>query len=322
MRYLFCGICKNIAPNVPIVKEWFSSVPASTLVVYENNSTDGTQELLTELASTPNVFVRSEVISEEENLRRCKAHTWDRKGCRIELIANARNALLQYIRELELANKITLREYDYIIMLDLDNPVPFPFHTFDPIVHKYHQQFDVLCCNGVAKGSDDMYDLYALRTPQDPFGPEYLGDVWWNMTKHAKVTSELMPVYSAFNGACVFSLSAFETLLQSSNPYSAFATKELHEWLLSNPQLVQQLVQYQSHRVQTHHEGALLGEYLFGYSSTTDLTNPTHPNIWYYHNSGYSFPVVCEHVIMFMYLRSHHFSRVFVARDWVWEWVR
>jgi hypothetical protein len=317
MLYLFCGICKNIAPNVPTIKQWFSSTTQSTLIIYENNSTDGTQELLDDLikSNAPNVYVRSEVISEEENLRRCKAHTWDRKSCRIELIANARNALLQYIRELHLAKKITLSEYDYIVMIDLDNPVPFPFHKFDLIVHKYYQQFDVLCCNGVAKGSDDMYDLYALRTHQDPFGPEYLGNVWWNMSKHAKVTSELMPVYSAFNGACVFSKPAFEALLRSSSPYSAFATKELHEWLLSNPPLVEQLVQYQSKHVRTHHEGALLGEYLFSYSSTDR-------NIWYYHNSGYSFPVVCEHVSMFMYLRSHHFSRVFVARDWVWEWIR
>jgi hypothetical protein len=43
--------------------------------------------------------------------------------------------------------------------------------------------------------------------------------------------------------------------------------------------------------------------------------------IFYFHNSGYNFPVVCEHVPFFAGMRARNYRRIYLCTDLVWNWL-
>ena len=68
----------------------------------------------------------------------------------------------------------------------------------------------------------------------------------------------------------------------------------------------------------THVDGASVGMYLF------PKDNHDHANdkgIFYFHNSGYNFPVVCEHVPFFAAMRARNYRRIYLCTDLVWNWI-
>jgi len=40
--------------------------------------------------------------------------------------------------------------------------------------------------------------------------------------------------------------------------------------------------------------------------------------IFYFHNSGYNFPVVCEHTTLFAAMRARNRRRIYL---WKWNWI-
>jgi len=83
--------------------------------VFENNSTDDTPALLMQAArEQPNLFARCEVWDINAFRESGKARTWDNGCCRLELIAEARNRLLDWMRESALADD------DRFVMIDWD----------------------------------------------------------------------------------------------------------------------------------------------------------------------------------------------------------
>lgn len=331
---ILCGVCKNVASTLPVIRAAFeeliekSGVPCWA-VFYENNSDDGTDAELTKWAAEmPNqVIVRCDKFTKEEELSRGVARTYDNQPSRMERIAYARNKLLDMLE-----SNSDLRAAKYVIMIDMDNPVPFPVGQVLRCIVRDPDGFDALVCNGL-NPMGYMYDIYAYRDAQFPFGPEIMRDAFWSghqqyyvqtavhnktllFMRQIKQNPSLLPyvpITSGFNGMCIFRRDA----LMSGARYSAVPTEEMnaeYEALNCIPPLAE--------NAKTHINGASVGIYMFP-DNTNNGTSSTNTSnaIFYFHNSGYNFPVVCEHVPFFAGMRAKNRRRIYLCTDLVWNWI-
>ena len=370
---ILCGVCKNTAGTVPVIRAAFEELASKAgvpcwAVFYENNSDDGTAaELMKWAAEAPGqVIVRCEKFTREEELSRCVARTCDNRPCRIEQIAFARNRLLDML-EGELPGNQGSPHPSYrgatptgttaplsgdvpapteqtcpvggvggamlgtvgsLVMIDTDNPVPFPVDSVLRCIARDPDGFDALVCNGL-NSSGQIYDTYAYRDAQFPFGPEIMRDAFWsghhqyymrtavhNQTlffnrqlRENPARLPYVPILSGFNGLCIFRREALMGLR-----YSAVPTAEMnaeYEALYSIPPFSNTIV-----------NGASVGIHLF----PNDKGNDTHKDdndkgIFYFHNSGYNFPVVCEHTSLFAAMRARNHRRIYLCTDLVWNWI-
>jgi hypothetical protein len=295
-------------------------------VFYENNSDDGTDaELMKWAAEAPDqVIVQCDKFGKEEELSRCAARTYDNKPCRMEQIAHARNRLLGILE----ADTGPRSNSKYAMMIDMDNPVPFPVNAILKCIARDPDGFDALVCNGL-NPFGHMYDTYAYRDAQFPFGPEIMREAFWSgqhqchvqtavhyktllqsrQMKHNPALLPYVPISSGFNGLCIFRREAIKGLL-----YSAIPTEEMNaEYKLLNciPPLAK--------NANTHLNGGSVGMYLFPNDNHTP--NAEDKGIFYFHNSGYNFPVVCEHVPFFAGMRARNYRRIYLCTDLVWNWI-
>lgn len=298
MKIVLIGVCKNIEQTVPILRSGFEKL-ANFLdcraIFYENNSTDNTSQLLKEwMNQDERVVCLSENYSNEELLKMCHARTWDNLPCRMEVIAMARNKVMEYIERPE------YEDVEYVIVIDMDSSTPLPVDKIITVIDKYHDSFDALICRGGLNG--EFYDVYAFRNEDYPLGPEYMGDSFWDAKRHYWVKrstvgkTSLIPVYSAFNGLAILRKKAIYGIR-----YSGVPTKSLNTYYLNYNRIYPQTVT-------THDEGRLQGIYLYGKEG-----------IWYRNNSGYNFPIVCEHVPFFLEMRSRGYSRIYMCPELIWN---
>ena len=295
--FAFAGVCKNIESNISHIKRLKIELECPFFIV-ENNSTDRTQDLLISWAATdPTCFVKVETIPNDVLLGLCRAKTWDNKPCRMECIAMARNKLVNMVK-----NSNLFKTLDYIVMIDLDNPNPFPVESFLKYLKEMAKlNLDAMICNG---GPDPsfQYDAYAFRNDTFPFGPEVIGEIFWrdihNISAAVNTVEPFIDVVSAFNGCCVFKKTAFSEL-----EYSGIVTAEVDRYYRKYKDTLGKI------KAETHKNGTLLGCYEFG----TD-------GIWYYFNSGYNQAVICEHLHAFCRLREKGFSKIKLAKDLWWKW--
>jgi len=356
---IVCGVCKNVASTLPVIRAAFEDLVSKAgvpcwAVFYENNSDDGTDtELMKWAAEAPHqVRVQCEKFTREEELSRCAARTYDNKPCRMEQIAHARNKLLDILEGGHAspltpsgeptaqahngsARDVPLRPVEggvwgtvgslarYVVMIDMDNPVPFPVNAIMRCIARDPDGFDALVCNGL-NPMGYMYDFYAYRDAQFPFGPEIMRQAFWSrqhqyhvqtavhnktvfqshQIKHNPALLPYIPVASGFNGLCIFRLDAIKGIR-----YSAVPTPEMnaeYEAMKLIPPLAK--------NAKTHVDGASVGMYLF----PKDENNK---GIFYFHNSGYNFPVVCEHVPFFAAMRANNRRRIYLCTDLVWNWI-
>jgi hypothetical protein len=206
-----------------------------------------------------------------------------------------------------------------LVMIDMDNPVPFPVDSVLRCIARDPDGFDALVCNGL-NSAGYIYDTYAYRDAQFPFGPEIMRDVFWsghhqyymqtavhNQTlffkrqiKQTPARLPYIPITSGFNGLCIFRREALMGLR-----YSAVPTAEMnaeYEALYSIPPFSNTIV-----------NGASVGIHLF--------PNDNDKGIFYFHNSGYNFPVVCEHTSLFAAMRARNRRRIYLCTDLVWNWL-
>jgi len=149
------------------LKNIFHSVD---IVIYENDSTDNTVEILKKLEDDKKITL----ISEENIKSTFKART--------EIIAHGRNKLVQYVRSQE--------KYDYMIMVDLDGVLKNPITNSIKSAFSYDPtKWDVLVGNCL----DRYYDIWALRINQRQWTPIH-NKIWdkcldydsWDMYTHRK----------------------------------------------------------------------------------------------------------------------------------------
>ena len=391
---ILCGVCKNVASTVPVIRAAFEELASKAgvpcwAVFYENNSDDGTaDELMKWAAEAPGqVIVKCEKFTRDEELSRCVARTCDNRPCRIEQIAHARNKLLDMlvgelpgnqgsphpsssgnyvprtpphqgttfntvafapkpllIRELCSPNPFSCGKDTgkcneggvwgtigslprYVVMIDTDNPVPFPVDAILKCIARDPDGFDALVCNGL-NSSGQIYDTYAFRDAQFPFGPEIMRDAFWsghhqyymrtavhNQTlffnrqlRENPARLPYVPILSGFNGLCIFRREALMGLR-----YSAVPTAEMnaeYEALYSIPPFSNTIV-----------NGASVGIHLFPKDENDSNNNSNNKGIFYFHNSGYNFPVVCEHTSLFAAMRAKNHRRIYLCTDLVWNWI-
>jgi hypothetical protein len=346
---ILCGVCKNVASTLPVIRAAFEELASKAgvpcwAVFYENNSDDGTAaELMKWASEAPDqVKVRCDHFTLEEELARGAARTVDNRACRMEQIAHARNKLLGEL----LSPNPSFRTPPsgdakacpvggvggfaprYVVMIDMDNPVPFPVNAILRCIARDPDGFDALVCNGL-NSSGQIYDTYAYRDAQFQFGPEIMRDVFWSGHHQYYMRTAVhnntlffnrqlrenpgrlpyVPILSGFNGLCIF---RWDAIMGSDAPllrYSAVPTAEMnaeYEALYSIPPFSNTIV-----------NGASVGMYLF----PKDKGKDNDKGIFYFHNSGYNFPVVCEHVPLFAAMRANNRRRIYLCTDLVWNWL-
>ena len=327
---IVCGVCKNVVNTLPVIRAAFEDLASKAgvpcwAVFYENNSDDGTDtELMKWASEAPDqVRVQCDKFAREEELSRGAARTFDNKPCRMEQIAHARNMLLDML----LGERGSPAKY--VIMIDMDNPVPFPVNAILRCIARDPDGFDALICYGL-NPFGYMYDFYAYRDAQFPFGPEIMREAFWSGHHQCYVQTAMhnktmfcnrqikqnpamlpyIPVASGFNGLCIFRLDAIKGIR-----YSAVPTPEMnaeYEAMNCIPPLAK--------NAKTHVDGASVGMYLFPKDKDKDK-DKNNDAIFYFHNSGYNFPVVCEHVPFFAGMRARNHRRIYLCTDLVWNWI-
>jgi hypothetical protein len=353
---IVCGVCKNVIGTLPVIRAAFEDLVSKAgvpcwAVFYENNSDDGTDAELMKWASEApgQVRVQCDKFTQEEELRRCAARTYDNQPCRMERIAHARNKLLDMLVGELPGNQGSPhpsfrtppsgdakacpvggaggKAPRYVVMIDMDNPVPFPADAVLRCIARDPDGFDALVCNGL-NPFGYMYDTYAYRDAQFPFGPEIMREAFWSGQHQCYVQTAVhnktlfhnrqikqnparlpyIPVASGFNGLCIFRREALMGLR-----YSAAPTPEMNaEYQAMNciPPLAK--------NANTHLNGGSVGIYLFPKTKNNDTNDK---GIFYFHNSGYNFPVVCEHVPFFAAMRANNRRRIYLCTDLVWNWI-
>jgi hypothetical protein len=363
---VLCGVCKNVVNTLPVIRAAFEDLVSKAgvpcwAVFYENNSDDGTDRELMKWASEApagQVRVQCDKFTREEELSRGVARTFDNKPCRMEQIAHARNKLLDMLSgnqgakhcapnpsfpsvalssssgdsSLSVAGGAGGKAPRYVVMIDMDNPVPFPVNAILRCIARDPDGFDALICNGL-NPFGYMYDFYAYRDAQFPFGPEIMREAFWSghhqyyvqtamhnktmfcnrQIKQNPAMLPYIPVASGFNGLCIF---RWEAIVRGM--YSAVPTPEMnaeYEAMNCIPPLAK--------NAKTHVDGASVGMYLFPKDTDTDKdkNNDADNAVFYFHNSGYNFPVVCEHVPFFAGMRARNHRRIYLCTDLVWNWI-
>lgn len=305
-RVLMGGLLRNgeeqIEGILGFIDDAHRELPELEAYVFENNSTDGTPELLERGASErPHLHVRSETWDMDEFREASKARTWDNKPCRLELISEARNRLLDWMREGGISSG------DRVVIVDWDFREPPDLEALSRAITEMPDDMDATFANGVdSRGR--YYDLYELRTPEHPLGPELMGDRFWSsrrrrrdLARRIAPTESPIAVYSAFAGLAIYRAEALEGCR-----YSPYPTPELHAYY--RERLEQDTGNSEVRRVlrdkpEKVRKGVLLGAHLFD------------DELFYFNNSGYNFPIAAEHVNLHLAMRARGNGRLFIRPD-------
>jgi glycosyltransferase involved in cell wall biosynthesis len=197
---IVCGCTKNSAiyihKHLQLLYDMAPLFQKFKMLIYENNSTDNTVEMLELFKQTHPNF---DYITENLNVKP-----------RTETLAHGRNTLLRNIQG-----------YEYMIMTDLDDVIA----TFKPSQIKYlfentYDEWDGLLANCLGK----YYDIWALRIERDKWTPlcpfqviDY--DCWEKAQEYRSnlvvsqhqisipVSTPLIPVTSAFGGFGIYKVN-------------------------------------------------------------------------------------------------------------------
>jgi glycosyltransferase involved in cell wall biosynthesis len=215
-KVLICGICKNVEKAIPNTIQSATELGSQFLdyrvIIYENNSTDRTKQLLQEWAKKDRRVV---FLSEYLSKKKLVAQLQMKVRNRTESIARARNKIL------DIVNQDKYEDYKYVVWADLDFLAPWDIkNIIDTILHP-EQEWDAVLANGT-------YDLFAFRDPEFPIGFELLGEKYWRHLDKMRGRFSLAPngpwrkVYSAFGGLGIYKRKSIKGCR-----YSGVITKDL-----------------------------------------------------------------------------------------------
>jgi hypothetical protein len=196
---IFCGIARDNAREIPAV---LGSIMATgglfgryAAVVYENDSSDQTRELLFAWRDWMPCDIR--VISEKHNIQ---------KRPSLGFLAYCRN---QYLREI---GKPEFDSYTHVIMVDFD--MGYGWSPAGVVNSFYQSEWDVMAANGIFTRMGNMWDAFAFRTAElnEPYSRTKYGPIenYWpviNTPAYQRIYppgTPLVPVYSAFGGLCIY----------------------------------------------------------------------------------------------------------------------
>jgi hypothetical protein len=300
MYIIICGVVKNCATAIDKSIELSRQLGEKSggdykIIIYENNSTDGTKDVLSKYINDIDCKIIMEDIPEDFIKANSKIWAYTEitgsdHPCRIEQIANARNNLI---------NEIIKPTYDadsIIVMIDLDSSNWDINGILNSIEHVRNNKKLVLYGN-----SFPYYDYYALRHYNTQlFGPEVIGEIFWNRNKNIVCNNDFAPVYSAFNGIGVFNREAF--LISN------------YDALLSS-----NIVETYDKLIKQHTD--VYNEYK-NYITTPCSKFPggvLENGILYKNNSGYDKPVICEHVSFNFKLLNNGYN-IYINPNMIYSW--
>ena len=167
MNVIICGVVKNAAAylnnNIKLAMQLGVKCDKYKIVIYENNSTDTTKQILQTYKNNSSFEIISEdidadTIKRESKIWAYKAVTGSDHPCRIEQIANARNKLIAEIK------RDTYLEYNYAVMIDFDAKFFLPDGILKSLQLVKKNRKRVIYANAY-----DYYDYYALRSAHSEF---------------------------------------------------------------------------------------------------------------------------------------------------------
>lgn len=205
-KVLLCGIGKNVAPYFSYTKKSMETTGRLfedyRIVIYENNSRDGTKELFQNWQKqNKKVTVFSEDLSHQQLLDLCGGEP----VCRIHLIAAFRNKLLDYVLQRE------FEDFSTLIMADMDFDHCWPYEAIRDVMQD-ERQWDAVLANGIEKEYETVYDTYAYIDDENVFTSVILGqrdlDYSWLINSSRK--GDWRRVYSAFGGLGIYRREAIK----------------------------------------------------------------------------------------------------------------
>lgn len=212
-KIVFGGLCMNIAPQIQHLKRIIGEISGKfadfRLIIFENDSTDGTRNLINEWCLSDSRIVLLE-CSESVN---CKLRNLSAKnhgvmsGERMRKMCNYRNRVLDYAR-----NKYS--DFDCVGMLDLDIE---GFISCDGIAHSFGcwDEWDSISAFGLmgnclTLGQPFYYDSLAYDD-----GEYAMAKVGWHcipaffkLLKYKRGDS-IFPVLSGFCGMALYKMKVF-----------------------------------------------------------------------------------------------------------------
>lgn len=303
---IICGVVKNvehcIQHNINLAKELGKKCNSYKIIIYENNSSDNTKNILNSYVNDTDCKIIMENIDDKIIKQNSKIWAYTKitgsdHPCRIEQISNARNKLIDEI------NKDEYSQYDIVVVVDLDSRNWDINGILESIEIIKKNKNTVLYANSI-----DYYDYYALRyahsTGDNLFGPEIIGEYFWNTYKKImidpSIKTDLVPVYSAFNGIGVMNKELFKKY-----KYDCIVNNEVkktYQTIISDHSDTYNLSkQYIQTECKKFPGGEKDGE------------------IFWKNNSGYNMPVICEHVPFNFQLISNDYKIYINPRMLYWR---
>lgn len=216
-RVVICSIVRdceaNLKKNIPVIEELMTCFDEAHVVVWENDSVDGTNELLGKWSqNNPNVHIISEDLGlvtlpqdSGQVIRWFSRH-------RIDLMASYRNKYLDFIEQADWT-------FDYVITVDLDLARIY----LDGIANSFGQvvKWDVIASNGKAFSLTGTiyYDTYAYVHIGEIL-PKTLATIYTDqiLLSGLKVGTPLIPVVSGFGGLAIYTAEAIRGVRYQSAP--------------------------------------------------------------------------------------------------------
>jgi hypothetical protein len=295
---IICGVVKNcekiLDVNLKQCIETGSLFKDYHVIIYENNSTDHTKNILYSYKSNPKFTILSEDIPYEMIKKKSKIWTFTSitgsdHPCRIEQICNARNKVLDEI------NLPKYDSFDYVMFIDLDGN-GWETHSLSKIF-KEKNEWDVLYANGIEKNGT-YYDMYAYRN-ENIYGPEILGDSFWTTMSSFRIAKNhpRICVHSAFGGIGIFKKEIFKT-----HKYECIVNDEVKNFIYNRFDSIKNV-----------HLEIIKNKCKKFPSGIQDQTFP----IFWKANSGYDQPVICEHVCLNYELINHGY-KIFIEPNLIY----
>lgn len=197
------GCCRDVEPyiekvlsNIDTIYSWWKECK---VVIFENDSTDNTRKILQNWIES--MGGHRQIVTEDGLSTRIQG--------RVDRLAYIRNRLLFHVPP----------TFDYMLMMDMDDITEKPIRK-----ESFDSCFGVNDWEVMTSNTDWYYDIWALRVPniiefdcwklyyeiiQQGFSNE---DASWKAIEKYKEwmsrVQNILPVYSAFNGAALYKISA------------------------------------------------------------------------------------------------------------------
>lgn len=313
-KILLCGVCKDVASRVPysirIMEKIGELFDDYRVVVYENNSSDNTPDILRRWGeANPKVLAIGEYLEPAELEHLYINRLEHNEFFRPEAIARARNIVLDY------ALSGTYDDYKYLIWMDMDFKKEPNYEAFEEIFST-EKQWDAVFAYGVDPRVV-YWDWYAFRDEQTPIGSELLGNDWWYLPKVLTLTEQddWYPVYSAFGGCGIYAKQAIQGCR-----YSALVTPDLGRFcidiIMNNPShpLVQKYyydLQQATRRVKIDEPDIALPDERDP-QTIVSIAGISDPIMWRMSSFVYKYPSVCEHVPFHASMIIRGYDKLFI----------